>query len=194
MVERRDDDIFLGVLEIEIDVAGFSFRDFQSGRADTDRDDAIIFDPSFSPMGPDTGLDKDELGRTNIEDFVSITLESPIFTTAEDILQNEQVEHANQQIVGELFESVVPEPEQTLIRPQNLGSSSSLYVELWNVQLSGTQWAPMKSSNVKAPSSRFSIPSEDLPSELSTKHLERYFAWIREKPVYTLALESVIFN
>ncbi|KAF2260507.1 hypothetical protein CC78DRAFT_589655, partial [Lojkania enalia] len=189
ILEREDDEVFFGTLEIETDVAGFSFRDFQSGMAENGRDDPIIFDPRRPPMGEDIRLNVNELSSVNIEDFVSIT-------TVGDIQQTEQVEHENQQAVGELFESVVPEPEKSLSKVEHPGSSASLYVELWNVQLSGTRWVQNTSSKVKTQSAQFSnIPSEELSNEINIEHLERYFSWIREKPPdKQTALCSLIFR
>lgn len=176
MLERSDHHWFLGKLEIETDVAGFSFRDFQSGLA-TERDDPIVFDPNLPPMGPELMLDERDLGSVNLEDYI---LESPVFPTAEAILQVEQEEHENLQTVVESIESVAPEPEAISKKAEDLGTSSSVYAELWNHQSSGEIWLPSTSSNVKVRSTRFKAPAEEIKTDLSTQYLEQYFSWIKE--------------
>jgi len=179
MLERSSHDLFLGKLEIETDVSGFSFRDFQSGLA-TERDDPIVFDPTLPPMGPELMLDERHLGSVNLKDYVVATLDSPVFPTAEATLQVEQEEYENLQTVVEPIESVTPEPEAISKKVEDLGTSSSVYAELWNHQSSGEIWIPSTSSNVKVRSTRFKIPAEYIKSDLRFQHLEQYFSWIQD--------------
>ncbi|KAH6960250.1 hypothetical protein DER45DRAFT_155111 [Fusarium avenaceum] len=150
LLKRSTNEVFRADISIKAEVSGFSFRDIQDGRMDSE-DDPVIFDPQAPPQWPDGRLRDDKVHKLETINLSSL-LSADVLTPVEPDWENNQADDAMERKIAKDF------GQSSDVEDSN---SVSWFINLWDT-----------SFNVEE--------RVTLPSTLQKKDLEKYFSWTSE--------------
>lgn len=178
LLKRKSMENFLARIKVVTDVSGLSFSNMVESPP---KDDPILFNP-YAPIARNTvpNVDVECLERLKLSDLMDVTM----FNTFENIQQIEINERERRQEVEALLGHTAPEPQPVVVSRISRSKSESMYVELWNTELTKEkEWIPKSSTHTDLSKKLFpDSGSKSLPQFLDTKQLKKYFSWIEKVP------------
>lgn len=180
LLRRKSMEKFIARIQVATDVSGLSFSNLMESSS---KDDPIFFNP-YAPATRNivTNFDINYLEKLDLSKLMDVTMSN----TFENIQQIEINERERRQEVEALLGHVASEqPPKSSTTSKSKSNSDSIYVELWNTELtSEMKWIPRASIHTDLNKKRFpECESKSLPQFLGKKELKEYFSWIEQEPV-----------